>query len=223
MLYIGNQQYKIPDRTFITPEHYDSKIEYLQSTGTQWIDTGIKGNTGLKLEVTIQAEKYSEGVIGARISSVRYEHSLVYIAEGGIRLHVSTTNNNLFIYNPSSYSEWLNIVCDKNNMYINGTKVGNAPGYTPFTNNYSYYVFAVNSSNKAQPIGSSKLKNIACKKYLYYGDTLEEISHNIFKLLRLADTYKPDIILIEGVNKNGLGLAIMNRLVRACSYNYIER
>lgn len=160
MLYIGNQQYKIPDRTFITPEHYDSKIEYLQSTGTQWIDTGIKGNTGLKLEVTIQAEKYSEGVIGARISSVRYEHSLVYIAEGGIRLHVSTTNNNLFIYNPSSYSEWLNIVCDKNNMYINGTKVGNAPGYTPFTNNYSYYVFAVNSSNKAQPIGSSKLKSV---------------------------------------------------------------
>ena len=72
-------------------------------------------------------------------------------------------------------------------------------------------------------IGSSKLKDIPCKKYLYYGDTLEEISHNIFTLLRLADTYKPSIILIEGVSKDGLGLAIMNRLIRASSYNYIER
>ncbi len=72
-------------------------------------------------------------------------------------------------------------------------------------------------------IGSSKLKDIPCKKYLYYGDKLTEIAHNIFKLLRLADTYEPDIILIEGVSKDSLGLAIMNRLIRACNYNYIER
>ena len=72
-------------------------------------------------------------------------------------------------------------------------------------------------------IGSSKLKDIPCKKYLYYGDSLEEISHNIFKLLRQADTYNPELILIEGVSKEGLGLAIMNRLIRASSYNYIEK
>ncbi len=72
-------------------------------------------------------------------------------------------------------------------------------------------------------IGSSILKNIPCKEYLYYGDTLEEISHNIFRLLRLADTYNPDVILIEGVSKDGLGLAIMNRLIRACNYNYIVK
>ena len=72
-------------------------------------------------------------------------------------------------------------------------------------------------------IGSSKLKDIPCKEYLYYGDSLIEIAHNIFKLLRHADTYMPDIILIEGVKKEGLGLAIMNRLIRACSHNYIER
>ena len=81
-----------------------------------------------------------------------------------------------------------------------------------------------NKSNKDTVIiGSSKLKNIPCKKYLYYGDTLEEISHNIFKLLRLADTYEPNLILIEGVSKEGLGLAIMNRLIRASSYNYVEK
>lgn len=83
--------------------------------------------------------------------------------------------------------------------------------------------FKEKSTSNTVIIGSSTLKDIPCKKYLYYGDTLEEISHNIFKLLRQADTYNPDIILIEGVSKDGLGLAIMNRLIRASSYNYIER
>ena len=79
------------------------------------------------------------------------------------------------------------------------------------------------TNDNAVIIGSSILKDIPCKKYLYYGDKLTEISHNIFKLLREADTYNPSIILIEGVSKDGLGLAIMNRLIRASSYNYIEK
>lgn len=55
-----------------------------------------------------------------------------------------------------------------------------------------------------------------------YGESLEEISHNIFRVLRQVDKYKVDIVIIEGVSTEGLGLAIMNRLLRACSYNYIE-
>lgn len=59
-------------------------------------------------------------------------------------------------------------------------------------------------------------------KKLELGTTLEEVSKNIFTLLRKVDTYQVDIALIEGVEKQGLGLAIMNRLLRACEYNYIE-
>ena len=54
------------------------------------------------------------------------------------------------------------------------------------------------------------------------GNSLEEISSNIFTLLRKADKLNCEIIAIEGVEKEGLGLAIMNRLIRACSHNYIE-
>lgn len=54
------------------------------------------------------------------------------------------------------------------------------------------------------------------------GDTLEEISRNIFTLLRKVDSYNSDLVIIEGVKKEGLGLAIMNRLIRACEHNYIE-
>ena len=54
-------------------------------------------------------------------------------------------------------------------------------------------------------------------------DNLEEISHNIFSLLRKADKDNSDIIIIEGVEKKGLGIAVMNRLLRSCSFNYFEK
>lgn len=53
-------------------------------------------------------------------------------------------------------------------------------------------------------------------------NNLLEISHNIFSLLRKIDTYKVDIAIIEGVKSEGIGLAIMNRLIRACEHDYIE-
>lgn len=60
------------------------------------------------------------------------------------------------------------------------------------------------------------------KNAITYGNSNEEISHNIFKILRSVDKMNKDLVIIEGVDKNNLGLAIMNRLIRACSHNYIE-
>ena len=77
----------------------------------------------------------------------------------------------------------------------------------------------VKKYHKCIVIGS---KNISCFKYYYYGNTNEEIAHNIFKLLRLADHDQGEVILIESVKTEGLGLAIMNRLIRTCEYRYIR-
>jgi len=66
------------------------------------------------------------------------------------------------------------------------------------------------------------LEKYASKNKLAMGDNLEEISRNIFTLLRKVDKYNAELVIIEGVEKTGLGLAIMNRLIRACEHNYIE-
>ena len=58
--------------------------------------------------------------------------------------------------------------------------------------------------------------NIGCSK------DLNEISKNIFSALREVDKIKTDLVIIEGVRQEGVGLAIMNRLIRACGDNYIE-
>lgn len=53
-------------------------------------------------------------------------------------------------------------------------------------------------------------------------NNLEDIAKNIYSALRKADEMRPEIILIEGVPKNGLGIAIMNRLLRTCQYDIFE-
>ena len=62
--------------------------------------------------------------------------------------------------------------------------------------------------------------DIPCYKYYDYGNDLKMIAHNIFKLLRLADKDQADLIIIEATTIESLGLAIMNRLIRTCNYNY---
>lgn len=51
-------------------------------------------------------------------------------------------------------------------------------------------------------------------------NNFDEISKNIFSSLRKSDEYNSKLCIIEGVKKQGLGIAIMNRLYRA-STKYI--
>ena len=62
--------------------------------------------------------------------------------------------------------------------------------------------------------------DIDCYKYYDYGNDLASVAHNIFKLLRKADKDEADLIIIEATTIKSLGLAIMNRLIRTCNYNY---
>ncbi len=66
------------------------------------------------------------------------------------------------------------------------------------------------------------IKNYNTENKLDMGDSLEEIGNNIFTLLRKVDIYNKELVIIEGVEKEGLGLAINNRLIRACEYHCIE-
>ncbi len=72
-------------------------------------------------------------------------------------------------------------------------------------------------------LGRTKhLNKYKTENKLDLGESLEDISKNIFTLLRKVDSYNSDLVIIEGVKKEGLGLAIMNRLIRACEHNYTE-
>ena len=65
--------------------------------------------------------------------------------------------------------------------------------------------------------------NIENDKFILLGSkyNLEEISQNIFSSLRKVDNMNSKVAIIEGLEKKGLGLSIMNRLVRACDNNVV--
>lgn len=77
----------------------------------------------------------------------------------------------------------------------------------------------LDENKNACVIGFSEDKEyINTKKYIDIGSKsdLEEIAQNIFSALRDVDKENAEFAIIEGVKKEGLGLSIMNRLMRAC-------
>ena len=52
-------------------------------------------------------------------------------------------------------------------------------------------------------------------------ENLASVSQNIFTDLRKVDKLNCDQAIIEGIEREELGLSIMNRLVRACENNVI--
>lgn len=79
-----------------------------------------------------------------------------------------------------------------------------------------------NENKKVLVLGREKhINSYIVKNKWNMGEELEEVAKNIFTLLRKVDKEKVDLVIIEGVGEKGLGLAITNRLIRACAYNYI--
>ena len=58
--------------------------------------------------------------------------------------------------------------------------------------------------------------------YINLGNSEEEIARNLFRALRELDKSGVDIILAEGVEEKGLGLAVMNRLRKAAGYKIVR-
>jgi L-threonylcarbamoyladenylate synthase len=74
------------------------------------------------------------------------------------------------------------------------------------------------TENKKLYEGCNNAVILPMGNYLDYDD----ISRNLFSLLRKAENYRPSLILIEGMPAQGLGIALMNRLIRTCGYNIIR-
>ena len=65
---------------------------------------------------------------------------------------------------------------------------------------------------------TENMSNYDVKNIINIGsrNNLEEIAKNIFSTLRKVDEFSADIVIFEGVETKGIGIAIMNRLKKAC-------
>ncbi|WP_457754139.1 L-threonylcarbamoyladenylate synthase [Thermococcus sp.] len=58
--------------------------------------------------------------------------------------------------------------------------------------------------------------------YVNLGNSEEEVAKNLFRALRELDKSGVDVILAEGIEEKGLGLAVMNRLRKAAGYKIVR-
>lgn len=118
----------------------------------------------------------------------------------------------------------------------NSSNVNHAIHYTPNSN--CILVYNNNNQKMIEEINkiSTKYSNTCILSShenlsLYKANTvidfgsksnLNEIAKNIYSCLKKADSLRPDIVIIEGITREGIGIAIMDRLTKACKDNYVE-
>ena len=136
------------------PDGY-TELQYIESTGTQYIDTNFAPNNNTSVET--RAQLYSESNV--RFFAVYNESSSTpYYGVGfsGSKKWVNQTNTSNTVTNTST-DENLHIVYkNKTALYVDGTQIDNS-GSGNFTSNYSIYLLAANVGGTASFISSGKL------------------------------------------------------------------
>lgn len=149
-------------------------LEYIESAGTQYIDTGIIPNQDTKVEIKVSLNSLytdgnsNKGIIGAREAGESKAYHLIVGGGGsGTQALFSGygTTNTMITSNtlPLERNVEYTIIKDKNITTVNDTAVATADAQN-FTAPYPLVIFAVrNGSN--EPSFYSSMKLYYCKIY----------------------------------------------------------
>lgn len=142
----------------ILPSGY-VQLEYIQSSGSQYIDTGFKPNQDTKISITVDFPlSGTTWLYGGRTSAG--SNSLGFLSENGSRYRFDYASSiNALTAKPTGK---FTIDSDKNKCYINGELVFTAT-YTTFASPVNMYIF--NNNNNSSLSGGSSAKLYNCSIY----------------------------------------------------------
>ena len=102
---------------------YKCEVEYLESTGTQWIDTGIVGTQNIGIELSLTATQINTKIFGCRTSTSSNNISIFYGSSADSRLGIDFNNSNYATYRCqyATLNQRVIIKADKNNRKIIST------------------------------------------------------------------------------------------------------
>ena len=75
---------------------------------------------------------------------------------------------------------------------------------------------------KGLKVGVMAMEMHRADAFFYLGSSIEEVARNVFRGLRELDRRGVDVIVVEGVEEKGLGMAVMNRLRKAAGYTVLK-
>jgi hypothetical protein len=123
--YGGTEQRNLPDGY--------TQLEYIESTGTQYIDLGYKGNGTTKAEIKFKYHTATSTSGSGRVFGSRNAAAVDAFAIGSASGTASTSSTIAFFFGNQSYlvtdksvvlDEWLSVIFDKTTHNINGTDYG---------------------------------------------------------------------------------------------------
>lgn len=135
------------------------QLEYIQSSGSQYINTGFKPNQDTKISITVDFPlSGTTWLYGGRTSAG--SNSLGFLSEGGSRYRFDYASSITALETKPTGK--FTIDSDKNKCYINGELVFTAT-YTTFASPVNMYIF--NNNNNGSLSGGSSAKLYNCSIY----------------------------------------------------------
>ena len=131
------------------------RLEYIQSSGTQYIDSGFVPNqdTRVYAECVLATASSTQALFGCRVSSSSRQYQ--FVTQGGAyRTDYNTTITNLSA--ASFGTAKFTVDKNKNVTYLNGTSVATHT-YASFTCPGNMYIFATNNNGALYANASAKL------------------------------------------------------------------
>lgn len=145
----------------VLPDGY-TQLEYIESTGTQYIDTGVKPTSGIDVEIDFQLNMTNGWacVFGGRDSSSNSNAVALWLNDTSTFAFYRNVVNSTF---PSTISTSArhHFKCTGNTANIDGNTVSVTD--STFTGTNSIYLFAVNDAGSTYRF--SKCKLYSCKIY----------------------------------------------------------
>lgn len=135
------------------PEGYQ-EVEYIESSGTQYIDTGVKPNqdTGVTIDFQLTNVSSWQCIFGAANSKQNADEYGVWHTGTQFGFYYASTNVTVGADATTRHQ----FVCSKNSLSVDGTAYS-SPAYTNFTTNYNLILGAVNYAGNINYSASVKL------------------------------------------------------------------
>lgn len=145
-----------------------TKVNYIESTGTQYIDTGVKLNQDSKLEMEIALAEGMTNIFGSRTSATQNNFTIGFASSTAVMMDFQNySNNRLSVDIPVSLDSPIYYSISKDELKI-GDTVKAVQNYSSFETPQTAYIFDISGNPWIKTKAKGRL--YYCK--IYNGDTL---------------------------------------------------
>lgn len=148
---------------------YDVEIEYLESSGTQYINTGYVPSTPTKAECAFKGQFDNKRLFGCRKGSMgnnQFDVILYDTSNFGIIFRIANSDN--YTFKPTQNNAYYELSFDKAHFTVNGVTTNISNG--SYNTVYPLLLFGLNNGGNINPIDLCTAKMYYFK--LYEGNVL---------------------------------------------------